>query len=255
MTGYTKLFGSILASTIWSEPKETKVLWITMLAMAGKHGEVHASIPGLAHTAHLSIEETEMSLQRLMQPDAYSRTKEFEGRRIQEIDGGWQILNHAKYRKLMSAEERKEYLKMKQAESRERKRKSTPVNTRQQKSTMSTQAEADTKADSDAIPATSPKDAVVEAWNSLGKPFPKVLHLSPDRTKELLARLKDKWWVENYREALDFIKTSKFCRGETPPREGKPPWVADFDFFIRPGSVAKALEGKYKNTKEKACSV
>lgn len=160
MTGYTKLFSSILASTIWSEPKETKVLWITMLAMAGKYGEIHASIPGLAHTARLTVEETESSLQRLMEPDTYSRTKDFEGRRIQEIDGGWQILNHAKYRKLMSAEERKEYLKLKQAESRER-RKSTSVNTRQQESTKSTHTEAEADSEEDA------KKKVLEAEEKL----------------------------------------------------------------------------------------
>lgn len=33
------------------------------------------------------------------------------GRRIAEIDGGWRLLNHAKYRHIRSSEERREYMR------------------------------------------------------------------------------------------------------------------------------------------------
>ena len=52
MTGYTKLFGSIVDSTIWRESKETKIVWITMLAKANKEGIVEASLPGLGKFKH-----------------------------------------------------------------------------------------------------------------------------------------------------------------------------------------------------------
>lgn len=120
MAGYTKLFNSILASTIWREPSSIRIVWITMLAMANQNGEVEASIPGLSDLARISIEETEDALKALMAPDRYSRTKEHEGRRIEEIDGGWKILNHATYRAKMSADERRQYKKEKQAEYRKR---------------------------------------------------------------------------------------------------------------------------------------
>jgi len=120
MTGYIKLFGTILDSTIWNESKETKLLWITMLAMCGKEGIVEASIPGLAGRAKLTISETEEALKRLESPDPYSRTKDNEGRRIKTIDGGWLILNHAKYRLKLSEEERRAYKTAKQKEYRER---------------------------------------------------------------------------------------------------------------------------------------
>ena len=48
MSGYTKLFNSILASTVWSEPNETRIVWITLLAMADKNGIIEGSVPGLA---------------------------------------------------------------------------------------------------------------------------------------------------------------------------------------------------------------
>jgi hypothetical protein len=121
MSGYTKLFQSLLDSTIWQESNETRLLWITMLAMADKSGEVQASIPGLAKRAGISLADAESGLQTLLSPDPYSRTPDNEGRRIAPVDGGWILLNHAKYRELMSYEERKEYNRRKQAEFRARK--------------------------------------------------------------------------------------------------------------------------------------
>ena len=129
MSGYTKLFNSILASTVWSEPNEVRIVWITMLAMATKDGKVEGSVPGLAVFARLPIEDTRRALDRLSAPDEESRSKELDGRRIQAIDGGWQLVNHFKYRQQLSADERREYLRIKQAEHRAKKRNSRPVNT------------------------------------------------------------------------------------------------------------------------------
>lgn len=142
MTGYTKLFGSIITSTIWRENKETKILWITMLALKNKAGIVEGSVPGLADMARLSLNETLKALEILRSPDEYSRTKKFEGRRIEDIDGGWLILNHEKWRNKMNADERREYLKIKQREHRARVNK--PVNKRKRTSTPSTHTDADT---------------------------------------------------------------------------------------------------------------
>jgi len=107
MNNYTKLFGSILSSTIWSEPHPTRILWITMLAMSDKNGEIHATIPGLARFANITIPECEAAITKFMQPDPYSRTPDMEGRRIEKIDGGWALVNHDKYRQMASKEEQK----------------------------------------------------------------------------------------------------------------------------------------------------
>ena len=107
MPNYTKLFNSIITSTIWSEDDKTRIIWITMLAMSDKNGEVHASIPGLARVASMSIDEAERAIGKLMSPDPYSRTPDNEGRRIAKIDGGWELLNHAKYRLMASREDEK----------------------------------------------------------------------------------------------------------------------------------------------------
>lgn len=104
---FTKLFSTITDSSVWSEDKDTKIVWITMLAMADQHGRIHASLPGLARRSVVTLEEAERAVTKLLAPDPYSRTKEHEGRRIVEIDGGWQLLNHGKYRALLSDEETK----------------------------------------------------------------------------------------------------------------------------------------------------
>ena len=77
-----------------------------MLAMADKKGRVWAAIPGLANTARVTIEECEQALARFMAPDKYSRTPDNDGRRIEPIDGGWQLLNYTKYREMRDADER-----------------------------------------------------------------------------------------------------------------------------------------------------
>lgn len=79
-----------------------------MMVLADKHGEVQSSIPGLADACRITLPEMEEALRCFMSPDPYSRTKDFEGRRIEEIDGGWALLNHPKYRRMASKEESKE---------------------------------------------------------------------------------------------------------------------------------------------------
>ena len=98
--GYTKLFGNdLLQSSVWQEDLHVKVVWIAMLALTNEKGVVAASVPGLARSAGVTISQCEEALAKFLSPDKYSRTKEHEGRRIEEVDGGWRLLNHAAYRK------------------------------------------------------------------------------------------------------------------------------------------------------------
>ena len=105
MAGFTKLFSSIVDSTIWREDPYTKVVWVTMLAKADKNGLVNMSLPGLADAARVTIEQCKNALTIFLGPDEYSRTKDFEGRRILEVEGGWVLLNYIKYRKIQDEDE------------------------------------------------------------------------------------------------------------------------------------------------------
>jgi hypothetical protein len=136
MEGYTKLFGTIITSSIWSEDDKTRLVWITLLALADKYDNVSGSIPGLADIARVSREDCRKAVDKLLAPDPDSRSQEFEGRRIEEIDGGWHILNRKKYRDIANQIERREYLRIEQAKHRKKVKErqqnvnkaSTPVN-------------------------------------------------------------------------------------------------------------------------------
>jgi hypothetical protein len=144
---FTKLFSSITASTIWCEDDQTRIVWITMLAMANKNGFVFASVPGLAKMAVVPVEATRSALEKFMQPDRDSRSQEHEGRRIEVVDGGWRLLTYMKHRAIRDEEERKEYLKLYMREYRKQKPLTNVNNVNHGKPKL-TQAEAEAEADS-----------------------------------------------------------------------------------------------------------
>ena len=102
MSHYTKLWTQILDSTVWQEPNDFRVLWITILAKKDHHHIVRASIPGLAKLANITCEQCDAYLEKLMSPDKYSSTPEFEGRRLERVEGGWLVLNGQKYQDLLN---------------------------------------------------------------------------------------------------------------------------------------------------------
>lgn len=108
VSGYTKLFSHIVHSTIWREPDHVRIVWVTMLALKDSHGDVMASVPGLADAARVTEEQCDDALKRLTAPDPRSRSKDLDGRRLVEIDGGWHCVNHDKYKRMMSIEDRRE---------------------------------------------------------------------------------------------------------------------------------------------------
>ncbi len=118
---FIKLFASILDSTVWCTPASTRLVWITMLAMADRDGVVGASVPGLANRAGVPLEDTEAALACFLSPDKYSRTPDNEGRRIEAVDGGWRIYNYAEYRSKYSPDEVRAKSAKRQAEYRARK--------------------------------------------------------------------------------------------------------------------------------------
>ena len=120
MNSYTKLFSSILTSTVWCAPHTTRIVWITMLALADKNGEVLGTVPGLARMANVTIPECESALAAFIAPDTYSRSPDEEGRRIEQIKDGWALINHAKYRQMASRDEQKTAAALRQKRWRDR---------------------------------------------------------------------------------------------------------------------------------------
>jgi hypothetical protein len=104
---FVKLFSSILTSSVWSEDNATRIVWITLLALADKDGDVRSSPSGLARMANVSVEECQRALALFLAPDPESGTPDDDGRRIERREGGWFILNYGKYRALQDLETRK----------------------------------------------------------------------------------------------------------------------------------------------------
>ncbi len=99
MSGWTKLFGSIVTSSVWLEDSDTLRIWIAMLAMADSSDVVDGTIPGFASLCRVSREIMERAIEKFSSPDPDSRTPDHDGRRIEKVPGrGWKILNRKKYR-------------------------------------------------------------------------------------------------------------------------------------------------------------
>ena len=98
MAGYSKLDCGIIHSTVWQEPHDVRVAWITLLAMTDAEGYVRAALPAVAKLVDVPIPRMQEIIVTLCSPDEYSRTRDFDGKRLEAVDGGWRILNYVKYR-------------------------------------------------------------------------------------------------------------------------------------------------------------
>ena len=247
---YTKLFSSILTSTIWDQDATICKLWITLLALANKYGVVEGSIPGLAHQARISLEDCKRGLETLLAPDPYSRTTDHDGCRIQVVDGGWQILNYGKYRYRMSADEQREKARIRKQRQREREAEEigvTPdVTPMRDMSRLSLQAEAEAEAEEQESISSEPsvydsspssevtRDEKAARWvfdyyvKTLGR-NPKT-YIYTDRRRRLLLRvLKTAIQTRGDREkaanflanCIDALTESDFHMGRDPKTGGR----------------------------------
>lgn len=99
MNGFALLWSKILDSSLWIQgSKETRLVWVALLAMKDSKGIVQASVVGLADRSKVTIEECREALNVLLSPDPEDTSKVEDGRRIREVFGGWQIVNHDMYR-------------------------------------------------------------------------------------------------------------------------------------------------------------
>lgn len=117
---FSLLWGKILRSSLWvRESKETRLVWITLIALKDREGKVQSSVIGLADAAKVTLLECREALRVLSSPDPEDTSKVDEGRRIRDIPGGWELTNHALYQ--FSTEEKREYWRRKKAVERARK--------------------------------------------------------------------------------------------------------------------------------------
>lgn len=128
---YSKLHSSLVYSSLWTQPDEVRLLFITLLAVADRQGYVYGSRSGLERLANIIVRERddESPWDVLMSPDPDSsdlmRNPENEGRRIEEVPGGFRLLNFEYYRGLRNEDDRREQTRQAQARFREKKKHSS----------------------------------------------------------------------------------------------------------------------------------
>lgn len=115
---YVKLFASILKSSVWDETPTTRIVWITFLLEADEHGFVKGVERGLARIANVTAEQFRAAVEVLEAPDIESQDQDFGGRRLEKVEGGWQVLNYAKYREIRTREQVREAEKKKRQRAR-----------------------------------------------------------------------------------------------------------------------------------------
>lgn len=118
---YSKLHSSLVNSSLWTEPDNVRILFITLLALCDREGYVYGSKPGLERLANIEAGEDAQfdPWEVLLSPDPHSsdrlRNPENEGRRIEEVSGGFRLLNFPYYRGLRNDDDRREQNRTAQA--------------------------------------------------------------------------------------------------------------------------------------------
>lgn len=95
---FVKLFQSIMKSSVWDESPTTRLVWITFLLLADEDGMVKGVEKGIARAANVSQDDFRKAIEVLEAPDLESQSQDHAGRRIEKVEGGWIVLNYAKYR-------------------------------------------------------------------------------------------------------------------------------------------------------------
>lgn len=163
---FGKIFESMYDGTLASDgPWQALVTFQQMIVLADQDGVVDMTASAIARRTSIPLEIIQLGVERLMAPDPESRTPDEDGRRITLVEDhrawGWQIVNYAKYRDMRKAEDRREYLRIKQQESRSR-RTSTSVNTASTK--INTSTDEDTDTDTEAEVEAKKKKATPAPW-------------------------------------------------------------------------------------------
>src|SRR5262245_35231042 len=121
---YAKLYAQVVASSLTqNETIDVRGVFFMMLAMADKGGERRAMedksghVPGvdgaIARIINVPLGTFQEAVGRLSAPDPSSQSPDFDGRRLVPLEGtpGYFIVNYAKYARIATDEQRREYFR------------------------------------------------------------------------------------------------------------------------------------------------
>ena len=103
-------------------PWEALVTFQQLLILSDRLGTVDMTAEVISRISTVPLEIISKGIAALELPDPHSRNPNENGARIKRLsehrDWGWQIVNHAHYRAIRSAEERRDYMRVKMRERR-----------------------------------------------------------------------------------------------------------------------------------------
>jgi len=79
------------------------------MLVADDDGIVCGSLPIIAQRNMITVEECSEIIERWMNPDEHSVSRDHEGRRVEKVERGWRLLNFEKFRRLFSEKERADH--------------------------------------------------------------------------------------------------------------------------------------------------
>jgi hypothetical protein len=124
---YNKLLTKILDTPIWLEDSDTRIVWITLLAVIDEDGFCRFASPtNIARRARVSPAAAVAALKKFEGPDPLAPEDENEGRRIERVAGGYIFLNAVKHREQLTREVTRKQNAERARRYRERKRKVMP---------------------------------------------------------------------------------------------------------------------------------
>lgn len=265
---FAKVFAQIFDSSI-AENYQVRLVFEDFLKLADSDGVVDMTHEAICRRTNVPLEIVKEGIAILEAPDPRSRTPDFDGRRIirldQHRDWGWRIVNYTKFREIRDENGRREYrakwMREKRAIEPNYGRSEPPteeddtvlvnngehvVNSVNPSEPRQKQRQKQKKKEGVQGAPHLPLAEVFDCWNACG--LTKTLVLSDKRRQILSRRLKDPFFIQNWQSAIAKASQSKFCQGINDRG-----WKADFDWFIRPDTCAKIMEGRYANQAPRQC--
>ncbi len=281
---YTKVFRAMYEGTL-ADNWQALVTFQQLLILANDDGVVDMTIAAIHRITSIPVEILEAGIKVLEAPDHGSRTPDMEGKRISRLDEhrdwGWFLVNFAKYRQMVTREEKKEADRARIQAKREVE-KSNVYNDVADCRNMSQhvaacsstsqdvadvahidldldldleRAEALKPEDKSSVVASKPatptcqQSEIVSLYHELLPSLTRVRDWTPERQAYLRKRWSEKterqsleWW----RTFFGYVAASDFLMGRVSSRDGRA-FECDLEWLVRPKNFVKVIEGKYEN--------
>lgn len=253
---YGKLFASMFTGSLHGH-WQAIITFQQMIILADQDGTIEMTPSAISSTTSIPLDIIEAGITILEAPDPDSRTPGEEGRRITRINPnrswGWHITNHAHYRSIRTAMERREYHKQYW-----HKRK-TQQNSTNSTTTQPNQPIAEAEAEAEALKPTHmgketfppcPKQAIIDAYHQILPTARKIRVWNTTREGHLKARWREYPDIELWNQLFLIVSRSKFLTGRTNGTQDRPPFMADLGWILKPNNFAKIIEGNYDDKKK-----